>query len=431
MEYSEALEYISSTNRFGVKLGLETVAELLKLLGNPQDDLKIIHVAGTNGKGSVCSFISNIIKEGGYNVGLYTSPYLERFTERIRVNGEEIPDKDVADIVGIIKEKIEIMTSRGLANPTEFEIVTAMAFYYFKMKETDYVVLEVGLGGRYDATNVIEKPLVSVITSISMDHVAILGDTLGKIAYEKAGIVKKDGSVVVYKQKPEAENVIRTACVVENADYIEVNSENISIIDSDLRSQTFDFMDRNVEYKGLEIRLIGEHQVKNAAVAIRTVEFLKVNNLIEIDETVIRAGLVNTRWPGRIEIMREDPLFIIDGAHNLDGAKSLAKVLEDNFGEEKHTLIIGMLNDKDVDGVIEVLSPHFDRAVVTLPISDRSMDVEPLKHVIGDQIPDVELRADIEEAVKFAVDTAVDGEVIVGAGSLYMIGVIRSYLKKG
>ena len=199
MNYEESLKYIENTHKFGIKLGLDSTGKLLELLGNPQDNLNVIHVAGTNGKGSVCSFISNILKEEGYKVGLYTSPYLETFTERIRVNGENIPEEDVARIITLIKDKIDIMISEGYSSPTEFEIVTAMAFYYYNEQNMDYVVLEVGLGGRYDSTNVIKNPLVSVIVSISLDHIGVLGDTIGKIAYEKAGIIKENGTAIVYK----------------------------------------------------------------------------------------------------------------------------------------------------------------------------------------------------------------------------------------
>ncbi|WGX76482.1 Mur ligase family protein [Paraclostridium bifermentans] len=191
MNYNEALQFIHESHKFGMRLGLDNIKKLLELLGNPQNNLNIIHVAGTNGKGSTCSFISSILKESGYKVGLYTSPFLETFTERIRVNGENIREEEVGKIVSLIKEKIEIMVSEGYSYPTEFEIVTAMAFYYYNQEKVDFVALEVGLGGRYDATNVIDKPVVSAITSISLDHTGILGDTLGKIAFEKGGIIKK------------------------------------------------------------------------------------------------------------------------------------------------------------------------------------------------------------------------------------------------
>lgn len=207
MTYEDALRYIEETHKFGIRLGLENISKLLEMLGNPQDNLNIIHVAGTNGKGSTCSFITKILQTAGYNVGLYTSPYLETFTERIRVNGYNISEEEVASIVTLIKTKIDEMVSEGYSYPTEFEIVTAMAFYYYNKQKVDYVVLEVGMGGRYDATNIINKSLISVITPVSLDHIDALGDTIGKIAYEKAGIIKENGLVVIHPQKEEAQNV--------------------------------------------------------------------------------------------------------------------------------------------------------------------------------------------------------------------------------
>lgn len=429
MNYEEALQYISNTNRFGIKLGLETVTRLLELLGNPQENLNIIHVAGTNGKGSVCSFISNILIDAGYSVGLYTSPYLENFTERIRVDQNEIPKEEVANIVNIIDKKISIMLKEGYSNPTEFEIVTAMALYYYNLCNVDYVVLEVGLGGRYDATNVIKDSLVSVITSISLDHIGVLGDTISKIAYEKAGIIKNSGTVVVYKQEYEAEEVIREICRKKDAKYIGVDFDSIEIVRSDINTQVFNYTSSTYEYKNLEMKLIGEHQIKNAILAINVIEYLNIHKKINVNIENIKAGLLDTKWPGRIEIIKEAPLFIIDGAHNLDGAKSLAKVLEKNFSDKKETLIIGMLKDKEIDSVLEVLTPYFDKVIVTYPISDRSMEVDDLKIKISNYIEDVIAIKDINDAVNLALKNANKDDVIIAAGSLYMIGAIRTIVK--
>ncbi|MBS5787270.1 MAG: bifunctional folylpolyglutamate synthase/dihydrofolate synthase [Clostridioides difficile] len=429
MNYEEALQYISNTNRFGIKLGLETVSRLLELLGNPQENLNIIHVAGTNGKGSVCSFISNILIDAGYSVGLYTSPYLENFTERIRVDQNEIRKEEVANIVKLIDKKISIMLNEGYPNPTEFEIVTAMALYYYNLCNVDYVVLEVGLGGRYDATNVIKESLVSVITSISLDHIGVLGDTISKIAYEKAGIIKNNGTVVVYKQEYETEEVIREICRKKDAKYIGVDFDSIEIVRSDINTQIFNYSSSTYEYKNLEIKLIGEHQIKNALLAINVIEYLNINKKINVNIENIKTGLLDTKWPGRIEIIKEDPLFIIDGAHNLDGAKSLAKVLEKKFSGKKETLIIGMLKDKDIDSVLEVLTPYFDKVITTYPISDRSMEADDLKIKISNYIDDVVAIKDINDAVNLALKNAKKDDVIIAAGSLYMIGSIRTIVK--
>ncbi|NJJ34423.1 bifunctional folylpolyglutamate synthase/dihydrofolate synthase [Clostridioides difficile] len=431
MKYEEALEYISQTNKFGIRLGLENIGKLLELLGNPQETLNIIHVAGTNGKGSVCSFVSNILRECGYKVGLYTSPYLETFTERIRVNGENIPQDDVVRIIELIKEKIDIMVEQGYAYPTEFEVVTAMAFYYYSEQNVDFVALEVGLGGRYDATNIITKSLVSVIASISLDHTGILGDTIEKIAYEKAGIIKENGVVLVYDQTDEVKNVIKSVCNEKKAQYIEVNFDYINIKKSDIDSQIYDCTVMKEIYKDLEIKLIGEHQINNSILAMSVIKYLKdINKLEKISEESIRKGLINTKWPGRIEKIKENPIFIIDGAHNEDGAKSLAKALNKNFKDRSLTLLIGMLEDKDIDSVLNILLPHFNKVITTTPNNPRAINSDILKEKVLKYVDDVTSKHEIEDAVNYTLETSNKDDVIISAGSLYMIGTVRTLVKK-
>ena len=406
MNYQEALEFIEQSHKFGMRLGLENSFKLLELLGNPQDKLKFVHVAGTNGKGSVCSFISNTLKEQGYKVGLYTSPYLETFTERIRLNGNNIPEEDVARIITIMKEKIEQMASDGFAYPTEFEIETAMAFYYYWEQQADYVVLEVGLGGRYDATNVIKSPLASVIVSLSLDHIGILGDTLGKIAYEKAGIIKE-----------------------KNTKYIEADFEHLVIKKSDVNSQVFDCKILDEKFENMEISLIGEHQVNNAVLALTVIKVLRDERQVEISNEAMRRAFLNTRWPGRIEKIKDNPIFIIDGAHNEDGARSLSKALEKHFKGKKMILLIGMLKDKDIDSVLEILIDKFDKVITTTPDSDRAISCNELKEKIEKHVNDVTAIPKIEDAVKYALKNAKEDDVIISAGSLYMIGHVRQLVK--
>ena len=429
MNYQEALKFIEESHKFGMRLGLENSFKLLDLLGNPQDKLKIVHVAGTNGKGSVCSFIANTLKEQGYKVGLYTSPYLETFTERIRLNGENIPEEDVARIVTIMKDKIEDMVKEGYAYPTEFEIETAMAFYYYCEQNADYVVLEVGLGGRYDATNVVKSPLVSVIVSLSLDHIGVLGDTLGKIAYEKAGIIKENSIAVVYKQKEEAEEVIKDVCKEKNTKYIEANFEDMKIKKSDIYSQVFDCTILGERMEDMEISLIGEHQVNNAILALTVIKVLRDERQVEISEEATRRGFLNTKWPGRIEKIKDNPVFIIDGAHNEDGAKSLSKALDKHFKGKKMTLLIGMLKDKDIDGVLELLMDKFNKVITTTPDNDRAICAEELQDKIKKYIDDVIAIPNIEDAVKYTLDNAKEDDIIISAGSLYMIGHIRTLVK--
>ena len=430
MNYEESLKYIEETHKFGIRVGLENMSKLLELLGSPQDKLNIIHVAGTNGKGSTCSFITSILKECGYKVGLYTSPYLETFTERIRINGENIPEEDVARIVTLIREKIEQMVSEGYSYPTEFEIVTTMAFYYYCEQDVDFVALEVGLGGRYDATNIIKKSDVSVITSISLDHVGILGDTVAKIAYEKGGIIKENGVAVVYDQSDEAKNVIKDICKEKNAKYIEVKFDDINVKQSDINSQVYDCSIMGQRYEDLEIQLIGDHQINNSMLALSAIEVLKELKNLNLNEKDIRKGLLNTRWPGRIEKIMDKPTFIIDGAHNEDGARSLAKAIEKNFNGKKATLLIGMLEDKDIDGVLEILMPYFNKVITTTPDNDRAINCETLKEKISKYVDDVVAISNIEDAVNYTLRNAKEDDVIISAGSLYMIGTVRTILNE-
>ncbi|MDU2688113.1 bifunctional folylpolyglutamate synthase/dihydrofolate synthase [Paeniclostridium sordellii] len=429
MNYDEALKFIHESHKFGMRLGLENIKKLLELLGNPQDNLKIIHVAGTNGKGSTCSFISTILKQSGYKVGLYTSPFLETFTERIRVNGENIPENEVGNIVNIIKEKIEIMVKEGHDYPTEFEIVTAMAFYYFNKESVDFVALEVGLGGRYDATNVIEKPIATVITSISLDHVGILGDTLDKIAFEKGGIIKENCDVIVYPQKNEASKVLKEICNEKNAKYIECDFKDITLKKSNINFQKFDCIINNKEYKDLQINLIGDHQVKNSVVALTTIELIKNKLEILISEENLRKGLMETKWPGRIEKIKENPMFIIDGAHNEEGAESLAKSIDKYFKGKNKILLIGMLEDKDINSVLDILIPGFNSVITTTPDNPRAIDAIKLKEKIEKYNIEVICKEDINDAVKYVIENSKEDDVIISAGSLYMIGHVRTIMK--
>lgn len=428
MNYNEALQFIHESHKFGMRLGLDNIKKLLELLGNPQNNLKIIHVAGTNGKGSTCSFISSILKESGYKVGLYTSPFLETFTERIRVNGENISEEEVGKIVSLIKEKIEIMVSEGYSYPTEFEIVTAMAFYYYNQEKVDFVALEVGLGGRYDATNVIDKPVVSAITSISLDHTGILGDTLAKITFEKGGIIKENCPTIVYPQQEEASEVIKNICAEKKSKYIECDFKNIEIKSSNINSQIYNCNINGKELRDLEIKLIGDHQIKNSIVALNVIEYLNDIKITNISEENIRKGLLETKWPGRIEKISENPMFIIDGAHNEEGAKSLANSIDKYFENKNKILVIGMLEDKDIDSVLDLLIPKFNKVITTTPDNPRAIDANKLKEKIERYNIEVTCKPNIKEAVDYALEISNKDDVIISAGSLYMIGNVRTII---
>lgn len=429
MEYLEAINYINDKNKFGSRLGLDTIGKLLGLLGNPHLDMKYIHIGGTNGKGSTSAYIATTLKEAGYKVGLFTSPYLERFNERISINGVDIPDERLGEITGKVKEKIEIMLEKGYDHPTTFEIVTTIAFVYFKEENVDYVVLEVGLGGRSDSTNIIANSLASVITTIDYDHVDILGDTLDKIAYEKAGIIKENGLVISYPQKEEAFNVLKEVSKDKNAAFIKCPMENIKIQELNEFGGIFDFKYNNQMFSEIKIKQLGEYQIYNASLALFTLLHLRDRELIEITDEEIRRGLEKTKWKGRLEVLRRNPTFLIDGAHNLQGAKTLANSI-DMFKHNRLIMGLGILADKDVEHMVEVLAPLADEIIVTEVNMPRKMKAESLEEIIGKYNPNTIIEKDREEAVNKAINMAKPDDLIVFAGSLYLIGEIRSIVTR-
>lgn len=422
MDYVSALNYIHDTYKFGSKLGLDNITCLLEKLGNPQDDLKVIHVAGTNGKGSTVSFISKILESAGYKVGIFTSPYLERFNERIRINDDHIPDSDLGRITGIVKEKVEEMLSEGFAHPTEFEIVTAIAFVYYKQANVDFVALEVGLGGRMDSTNVVKQPIITVITPVALDHTEFLGNTLYEVAGEKAGIMKDNVPCVIYPQQAEAMKRIEEVATERSAPLTIASFDSLSIRETTLEGTAFTY--RNKAYS---IGLCGAHQVNNAVVAMTVVEQLVDRNLCKLTHPQLLNGLTSTKWGGRFEVMSRDPLIIIDGAHNLHGATGLDQALETYLKDKNLGAVIGILGDKSYEAIIDLLAPRFSKVVVTEPDNPRALPMEQLGRLIEGYDIDVTYDKDIISAVdKGLALKDVDGLIIFG--SLYMIGAVRTYL---
>ena len=427
MNYKEALSYINDKNKFGSRLGLDTIGKLLDLLGNPHLDMDYIHIGGTNGKGSTASYIATVLGEAGYKVGLFTSPFLERFNERISINGKDIPDDRLADITKRVKDKIEIMLKEGYEHPTTFEIVTTIAFVYFKEEQVDYVVLEVGLGGRSDSTNVIKNSLASVITTIDYDHIDVLGDTLGKIAYEKAGIIKENGIVISYPQHREALEVLERVASEKQAKLFTCPMDKVKINRLDEYGAVFDFQFKGRVYEDIEISLLGEYQVYNAVLAIYTILTLRDRECIHITEKEIRDGLKKTKWKGRLEIISRNPTFLIDGAHNLQGVNNLAKNLN-LFNYNRLILGMGILKDKDVEHMVEVLSPLADQIVITEVNMPRKMDAYALEKIINKYNKNTFIEKDIEKAIGKTFELADEDDLIVFAGSLYLIGDVRRIL---
>ncbi|MCF6466024.1 bifunctional folylpolyglutamate synthase/dihydrofolate synthase [Clostridium sp. Cult2] len=427
MNYVEAINYINDKNKFGSRLGLDTIGKLLGLLGNPHLDMKYIHVAGTNGKGSTSAYMATILKEAGYRVGFFISPYLERFNERISINGEDIPDQRLAEITERIKEKIEIMLKEGYEHPTTFEIVTTIAFVYFKEENVDYIVLEVGLGGRSDSTNIIKNSYASVITTIDYDHIDVLGDTLGKIAYEKAGIIKENGLVISYPQEEEAFKVIKEVSLEKKAELILCPMENVEITYLGQDGGVFNFKYNNQIYKDIEISLIGKHQIYNATLALMTMLVMRDKGLFHLTDEQIREGLRKTKWPGRLEIIKRNPTFLIDGAHNHQGAKILAESIK-SFQYNRLILGIAILKDKDVEHIVEELVSLADEIVITEVDMPRKMEAVDLEKIINKYNRNTHIEKDIRKAIEKSCQLAEDRDLIVFGGSLYLIGDVRKIL---
>lgn len=424
MNYTEALEYIHGTLKFGVKLGLENISALLNLMGNPHKKLKYVHITGTNGKGSTAAFISSILIESGYRVGVYTSPYLQRFTERIRVGSEEIEEDDVARITEFVRDKINVMVGEGCNHPTEFEIVTAVAFQYFYERNCDVVVLEVGLGGRFDSTNVIDASLVSVITTIGYDHVKILGNTLPEIAFEKAGIIKPFGDVVLYPQPCEVDKVFTEICAQRSAKLHKVDFSSLKLCAWSPEGQLF-------QYKGFEnlkISLIGRHQTRNAVMAIEACRIVAQKGY-NISNQSVRVGIEKAKWPGRLEIIGRDPLFLIDGAHNAEGACMLRDTLDMYFRDKRKIFIFGVLRDKDYMSIIETVITQAYAVIAVTPPNDRALPAQDLAAILKCYCKNVFISDTIKGAVEKALQLSSTNDIICAFGSLYYIGEIRNVFK--
>ncbi len=420
MTYDEALAYIHGSWKFGNKLGLHNMEKLLGLMGDPHKKLRFVHVAGTNGKGSTSAFIANILMEAGYRTGLYTSPYIQRFTERIRIGTQEISREELAGITAFVKKCADQMEAMGDNHPTEFEIVTAVAFEYYFRKACDIVVLEVGLGGRFDPTNIIETPELAVITTISYDHTDRLGETLPQIAFEKAGIIKHRGDVVIYSQSREVEQVFEEACTQRGAHLYKTDFSGMVLHEFGPDGQIFSWGG----YDRLEIGLLGRHQINNALVAVRAAEIMSENGF-DISQNDVRKGLAKAKWPGRLEIIQKAPVFIIDGAHNPEGAAVLRRFLNEYFPGKPVTFIMGVLSSKDYQSMISTVLPGCKRLFAVTPDTPKALPAASLADAAASYCNDIQISDTIEEAVRTCIETAAPDEIICAFGSLYYIGAVR------
>ena len=424
MTYEEAIYYITKSRKFGLNPGLHRIQGLLNLLGNPQKSLKFVHVAGTNGKGSVCAFIHSILMEAGYKTGLFISPHLQRFSERIRVNTDEITKPEIAEYITLIREKIDIMEAVKDEPPTEFDILTAMSFLHFAKASCDIVVLETGIGGIVDSTNIIseKESLLSVITSIGFDHMEYLGETLPEIAAKKAGIIKKGHVCAVYPAPDEVMTIFEDACERENARLIKLDEQLLTIKRADISGTIFDFG----LFHDLEIRLPGHYQALNASLAVKSVLNLRKKGF-EIYDNHIRKGLLKAHWPGRLEVVNNKPMVIVDGAHNPDGAIVLFNELAAYFSGKKFTFICGCMADKDPDTLFRPLAAVARRFITITPDTKRAMHGEELANALSVFHTDVTCKNNVRAALDYALSTAEPDEPVCLFGSLYFIGEARDY----
>lgn len=420
MNAEQAIAYIHSVCWKGSIPGLGRTQELLEKMGNPEKKLKFVHIAGTNGKGSTAAMTASILSKAGYRTGLYTSPYIYRFHERIQVDGVEISDEDLTEITEYVKPLADSMAQ----SPTEFELVCCIAFEYFYRKKCDIVVLEVGMGGAWDATNVIEVPEVAVITNIGLDHTEYLGDTVEKIAETKSGIFKPHGHGVVYRSTPSVEAVYERVCAERDVSLRKADFDGLVLKAHTLEGQVFDCGSR----KNLVLPLLGDHQLHNASVVLSIADTL-IGEGWKISEQNIYDGIRDVRWPGRFDIVCRKPLFIIDGGHNPQCIEALVKNIRDYLAGKKVVALTGVLADKDYADMYKPVMPLVDRFVCITPPNPRKLEAEQLARYLRQAGAQAQASESILDGVKKAMDLAGEDGVVLCFGSLYSIGGIRDALK--
>ncbi|MGC7869965.1 bifunctional folylpolyglutamate synthase/dihydrofolate synthase [Desulfosporosinus sp. SYSU MS00001] len=425
--YQASLDYLVNLTTFGMNFGLDRIRELLKRLGNPEKKLRVVHVGGTNGKGSTTVMIARILREAGYKVGVFTSPHLHDYRERMTINGQMIPKETMIQIIDDLRPHLEAMVAEGFEHPTEFEVSTALALLYFAQEEIDYALIEVGLGGAIDSTNVV-NPLISVITNVAMDHMDYLGSDLVSIANVKAGIIKPESLVVTAAQNPDVIQVLRDTAQANSVPlYLVGEDVNWESIWSGELEQEFDLVGLHSTYYKLRLHLIGLHQLRNAATAVTVCELLQSNYGVTIPREAIYAGLRNVEWPGRLELLSLKPKILLDGAHNVDGAQALAEALP-LYSRERLILCFGMLADKEREKVVDMLVPMAEEIIVTRPNSPRAGDWTSLGRLAEKHGRPVQCIEDPKEAVIYALSRLGEKDMLCVTGSLYMLADARQAL---
>ncbi len=429
MDYEQALDYINGYTDYE-KIGmphdpalydLRRVDELLSILGDPQKKASSVHITGTNGKGSVAIMVASALTASGYSTGLYTSPHLHSWRERIRVDGELISEEELAGLVTELKPYVEEVNERATYGQlTTFEFLTGMAFAYFGKRGVKFQVLEVGMGGKFDATSVI-TPLVAIITTIGLDHTDVLGETVAQIAAEKCGIIKPESTVVISPQPPEAAELIEQTCAERGAKLLVVGKDvKWRSLSADLDGQRFEVKGRKGEYE-LFLPVLGEHQMVNAATAVAALEVLSERGF-NIPADKIAKGFKKVEWPGRFQLLRRNPPLVVDGAHNIDAARSLKKALKQYFDFEKAILVMGASDDKNIEGVIAELAPLFDRVIVTRSRHPRAMAPASLAAEFARHGIKARIAEDVPAALSQALSMAGEKDLVCLAGSLFIVG---------
>lgn len=422
MGYDEALDYIHKINWCFCNPGLDRIEKLCTALGNPQKSLKFIHVAGTNGKGSFCAMLSSVLTSAGYKTGVFTSPYVKTFNERMAIDGKMISNEELVSLVEKIKPVADAMDEK----PTEFELITALAFEYFAKNNCEYVVLECGLGGRLDSTNIIEEPELSVITGIALDHTSILGDTIEKIAYEKAGIIKAGRPCLWCGENQEAEAVIENRANELSAPLFKVEHAKTQIKKFDLNGTVLDYK----SHKDIYIPLLGEYQPFNASNVLSAIDILRENG-ISIDEGAVKEGMSRVEWHARFEILCKEPLIIADGGHNPEGVKSAVESVKKYFRSERLNIVSGVMADKDYNYIAEQIGTVASEVYCIAPNNPRALDAEKYADIYRQNGVKASSYSTIEEALESAIQTAIsEKRAVLCVGSLYSYSDISNYLER-
>lgn len=418
MNYAESIEYIHSISWCFCNPGLDRIKELCEMLGDPQKELKFVHVAGTNGKGSFCAMLDSILRAAGYKTGLFVSPYVREFNERITYNGAPISNKALAEVTSYVRPFADSMTEK----PTEFELITAIGFEYFRRVGCDVVILETGMGGRLDSTNIIDAPLLSVITGISIDHTAFLGDTVEKIAYEKAGIIKKSTPALFGGENDSALAVIAAYAELMNAPLHVTDREKIQNVRYSLDGTAFDFGER----RDLSLALLGSYQPLNAANVLTAVDILR-NRGLDISEDAIRSGLASAVWHARFELISKEPIIIYDGAHNPEGIGAAVSSIAEYFPNRKVNVLSGVMKDKDHGVIAAELAKVAVRAYTVTPDNPRALSAEDYAAQLASFGVEAAPFASIPEALSTAIaDSKKTNTPLVCLGSLYMYSELRN-----